>query len=455
MYNTTNKYKKKLRSIMFKWVELKINSGSTNIIFKDQNQFFYWPTELNISAYHSMSKRKKERIQNSLVLKLFYKHFCHFLPWNYVFEVQKTKERIDSLFSSNLFFQMPEGLGRYYGNLCKIFKKISQSVFSLSISCQVTYGACCIQDCLAKNFCSSILIHYGHSCLISILNCIVSVIYIFIEIKYDFLFLIQSIKGIFSKQRDRLMLTSTIQFSSELKLIKVHLSKIFRLLTIPQTKPLSPGEVLGCTSFLTKNQSGVIYIGDGKFHIESVLYFNPNIKIIQFNPFTRSLILIGFKFTEILTERENFIEKGVFFSRSCNFIFGGLGRQGNTKILKTLKFLAELKKMKNSIYITTEIETNRLEILSGNLNNLWVQLSCPRISLDWGFYFKNLVITPFEFSILTRSTKWRKNFIPMDFYSKPGKFWSSYSVHKKQFVVNIATDFYLLFKKYNYFKNFI
>ena len=111
--------------------------------------------------------------------------------------------------------------------------------------------------------------------------------------------------------------------------------------------------------------------------------------------------------------------------------------------------------MKNNIFITTEIETSRLETLSGNLNNLWVQLSCPRISLDWGFYFKNLVITPFEFSILTRSTKWNKNFIPMDFYSKIGKFWSSYSLHKKQFVVKIVFDFYLIFKKYKYFKNFI
>ena len=440
---------------MINWTKYEINRGIANKTFKNQNQVFYWPIELEISSNHFISKIRKPKIRNSIVLKLFYKHFCHFLPWNYVFEVQKTKERIDSLFSSNLFFQLPEGLGRYYEKLCDIFKKISQSVFSLSVSCQVTYGACCIQDCLAKKFCFSIVIHYGHSCLISILNCIVSVIYIFIEIKYDFLFLIEGIKGIFCRQRDRLMVTSTIQFSSQLKLIKGYMSKMFRFLTIPQTKPLSPGEVLGCTSFLTKDQSGVIYIGDGKFHIESVLYFNPNIKIIQFNPFTRSLILIGFKFTETLAERENFIEKGLFFSRSCNFIFGGLGRQGNTKILKTLNFLADQKKMKNNIFITTEIETSRLETLSGNLNNLWVQLSCPRISLDWGFYFKNLVITPFEFSILTRSTKWNKNFIPMDFYSKIGKFWSSYSLHKKQFVVKIVFDFYLIFKKYKYFKNFI
>ena len=438
---------------MEKWINFKVNKRFKESI-ETINFKFFLLSEFNILIKYSMLHEKKIKKCNSLILKLFYKYFCKILPSNYIFEIRKTKQRVDTLFSSNLFLQFPEGMRKFYEDLKKIFKKISKTIFSIAVSCQITYGACCIQDCLAKIFCSTLVIHYGHSCLISILNCIVSIIYIFIEVKYDFSFLTETVREIFTKKNDKLMITSTIQFSSELKLIKSCLSKIFNILHIPQTKPLSPGEVLGCTSFSTKNQSGVLYIGDGKFHIESVLFFNPNVKIVQFNPLNRSIVQIGFKFIEAIVEREYFIEKGLFFSKSCNIIFGALGRQGNMKILKTVKFLAGLRKIKPNIFITTEIDSNRLGTLSGNFNNIWVQLSCPRISLDWGFYFKNLIITPFEFAILTRSVKSNPKFIPMDFYSKIGKFWTSYSTLKIHFIVEVERKF-LNLKKYNYFKNFI
>jgi len=438
--------------IMLKWCDFKLNIKFIKNIEKFDD---YWPIELNISVKKFKFYNKKKKNTDSLILKLFLRLFSQILPYNYVFEVKKTKERIGELFLNKMFIQLPEGMTKYFSILRRIFGKISHSVSVLYLSCQITYGACCIQDCLGKNFGSSIVFHYGHSCLVSILNCILSVVYIFIEIKYDFSFLIQTIREFFCTDRDRLMITSTVQFSSELKIIKVYISMLFNILEIPQTKPLSPGEVLGCTSFLTEDQSGVVYIGDGKFHIESVLFFNPNIKIIQFNPFNKLLTLLGFKFTEIIIERESFIEKAIFFPKSCNFIFGALGRQGSVKILKTITFLATAHQIKPIIYVGTEINNNRLNTINGNFSNLWVQLSCPRISLDWGHYFKNLVITSFEFSIFMRSTKINKNFIPMDFYSKIGNFWTSYSGLKIQFNLHIPKKKYLIYKKYNYFKNFI
>jgi len=439
---------------MLEWCEFKLNKRFMKIMQNTERSDNFWPLELNIPIKKFKLYFKKKKKSDSIVLKLFLKYFSQILPHNYIFEVEKTKKRIRNLFLNKIFIQLPEGMTVYFDKLNKIFKKVSQSVSVLYLSCQITYGACCIQDCLAKSFGSSIVFHYGHSCLVSILNCIVSIIYIFIEIKYDFSFLIERVKGLFCTDRDKLMITSTVQFSSELQLIKVYLSIIFKSLEIPQTKPLSPGEVLGCTSFSTGNQSGVIYIGDGKFHIESVLFFNPNVKIIQFNPFTRCLILLGFKFTEIIIERENFIEKAIFSPRSCNFFFGAL-RQGSVKILKTINFLANMNKIKPVIYIGTEINSNRLNMINGNISNLWVQLSCPRISLDWGHYFKSIILNPFEFSVFMRSTKLNKNFVPMDFYSKMGNFWTSYSKLKMEFAIYNPRKKYLVFIKYNYFKNFI
>lgn len=439
---------------MYFWIDFKLNS---KFVKKDNNYeyAFLWPLEIIISTNQIKSKTSDSEKYNSHLLILFFKYFSKILPRNYEFEVLKAKKRINDLTSSKLFFQLPEGTTKYFENLNKIFGITSRSLFSTSVSCQITYGACCIQDCLAKYMGFSIIFHYGHSCLVSILNCIIWIIYIFIEIKYDFSFLLESIGEIFCPEKDKISLTSTIQFSSELKLIKIFLSQTFMILNIPQTKPLSPGEILGCTSFETENNSCILYIGDGKFHIESVLLFNPNIKIVQFNPFKRSLVLLGFKFTETLNERVNFIENSLFLPRQINLIFGVLGRQGSIKILRTIQSLASQKRFKKNVYMATEIENDRLNILNGNSKDLWVQLSCPRLSLDWGFYFKNILLTPFEFGILTKTTKIYNNFFPMDFYSKIGKFWGSYSILFLQFKLEYSKEYYLLTKKYNYFKNFI
>lgn len=58
---------------------------------------------------------------------------------------------------------------------------------------------------------------------------------------------------------------------------------------LPQVKPRSKGEVLGCTSpDLSKDtEKGdmAIFIGDGRFHIESTMIKNPHLVFFQFNPY--------------------------------------------------------------------------------------------------------------------------------------------------------------------------
>ena len=167
------------------------------------------------------------------------------------------------------------------------------------------------------------------------------------------------------------------------------------------------------------------------------------------------MTLLGFKSLETLSERECFIEKAIFSLKSCNFIFGVLGRQGNMKILKTIKFLAIKKKLQQNTYTTAEISNKNLNILNRNSKEIWVQLSCPRLSLDWGFFFKNLLLTPFEFGVLTRSTKFKKNNVPMDFYSQKGKFWSNYLALKTKFNIAKPVKIFFIYKHHTYLKNFI
>ncbi|KER18591.1 hypothetical protein T265_15955, partial [Opisthorchis viverrini] len=71
--------------------------------------------------------------------------------------------------------------------------------------------------------------------------------YIFVDIGIDLLHFIDTLKANFEKG-SRLAVVSTIQFVTSLQAAKSPLEQHGFKMIIPQSSPLSPGEVLGCTS---------------------------------------------------------------------------------------------------------------------------------------------------------------------------------------------------------------
>lgn len=112
----------------------------------------------------------------------------------------------------------------------------------------VTYGACCVDDYTAIALGADLLIHYGHSCLIPIDQTNgIKVLYIFVDIKIDSLHFVDSIKLNFpitstSTTPKKLALVSTIQFVATLHSVANELRECGYEVSIPQTKPLSPGK---------------------------------------------------------------------------------------------------------------------------------------------------------------------------------------------------------------------
>jgi 2-(3-amino-3-carboxypropyl)histidine synthase len=47
---------------------------------------------------------------------------------------------------------------------------------------------------------------------------------------------------------------------------------------LPQCKPLSPGEILGCTAPKLTETDALIYVGDGRFHLESIMIANETVE---------------------------------------------------------------------------------------------------------------------------------------------------------------------------------
>ena len=46
----------------------------------------------------------------------------------------------------------------------------------------------------------------------------------------------------------------------------------------------------------------------------------------------------------------------------------------------------------------------------------WVQIACPRLSIDWGQFFDRPLLTPYEAMVSLKEVAWQNEY-PMDFYS--------------------------------------
>ena len=68
----------------------------------------------------------------------------------------------------------------------------------------------------------------------------------------------------------RVAFVSTIQFVASLQSAAMQLKGEGYAASVPKSSPLSPGEILGCTS-PTIDADVVVYLGDGRFHLESAM----------------------------------------------------------------------------------------------------------------------------------------------------------------------------------------
>ncbi|XP_058436063.1 2-(3-amino-3-carboxypropyl)histidine synthase subunit 1 isoform X3 [Marmota monax] len=278
----------------------------------------------------------------------------------------------------------------------------------------VTYGACCVDDFTARALGADFLVHYGHSCLVPMDTSIQDfrVLYVFVDIRIDTTHFLDSIRLTFPPA-SALALVSTIQFVSTLQSAAQELKAEYRM-TVPQCKPLSPGEILGCTSpRLPKEVEAIVYLGDGRFHLESVMIANPNVPAYRYDPYSKVLSREHYDHQCMQTTRQEAIATARS-AKSWGLILGTLGRQGSPKILEYLESQLQALGLPFVRLLLSEIFPSKLNLLPEV--DVWVQVACPRLSIDWGTAFSKPLLTPYEAAVALRNISWQQPY-PMDFYA--------------------------------------
>lgn len=218
--------------------------------------------------------------------------------------------------------------------------------------------------------------------------------------------------------------------------------------TIPRSKPLSPGEILGCTAPLLGDVDALIYLGDGRFHLESIMIANPSVPAFRYDPYSKKITRELYNHEEMRTVRDDAVKKarksiaaisqisslhGIAAQADENpiwgIILGTLGRQGSFKQMQAITH--QLSTSKTAIpyipILLSELSPAKLALFNPYIST-FIQTACPRLSIDWGYAFDKPLLSPYETAVAVGQAKgWmneekdgreraRGGRYPMDFY---------------------------------------
>lgn len=346
------------------------------------------------------------------------------LPNNYSFEIHKTIHRIRELDAKIVGLQFPEGLLLFATTISDLLRKYTNCK-DVVILGDVSYGACCVDDLSAKALGCDLLIHYGHSCLVPVTECVIPMLYIFVHIGFDMQHFLSILKTNFTHD-SKIAIIGTIQFVDTLQKLKSSIEQEFTNVYIPQARPLSPGEVLGCTSpKLELDSASLIYIGDGRFHLESVMIANPHLEAYRYDPYTKRMTTESYDHASMRQLRQAAVTAGKQATR-YGIILGTLGRQGSSRILRRLLAGIRVACKQCVVILVSEITRDKLQTLERGGVECWIQIACPRLSIDWGHCFGRCpLLNAYEGMVAVGMTTWREQY-PMDYYARNGGEWTNY-----------------------------
>lgn len=160
----------------------------------------------------------------------------------------------------------------------------------------------------------------------------IKTLYVFVDIGIDVQHFIATVRKNFEKG-SKLVLVGVIQFVQAIQSARRELDLDY-ILNVPQAKPLSPAEILGCTSpQLPKDEDALIFVGDGRFHLESIMIHNPDLAAFRYDPYDKKFTRERYDHADMHSLRKHAIETAKKAKR-FGLILGTLGRQGSTSILE-------------------------------------------------------------------------------------------------------------------------
>ncbi|OIR58690.1 MAG: diphthamide biosynthesis protein [Amphiamblys sp. WSBS2006] len=342
------------------------------------------------------------------------------IPAKYDFEIRKTLWAIEKHRAGVVGLQFPEGLLHFSVLIAAILEEFSPQRIATVILGDVSYGACCVEDYGSSQIGCDLLVHYGHSCLIPAPASQTRTLYVFVKIAVDTSdTLVRFISENFTKEHV-LCIVTTVQFVDAVHSLRTCLQQNGYTVVVPQTKPLSRGEILGCTSPTVDSIDAAIYFGDGDFHLEAFIMSNPQKAVYAYSPYTDTVTKGSYDVARIHRERRGDIAE-IKNAKTVGVVVSMLGRQGNMALLGRVKAALVDAGLTPIVVLIPQVDPSKLARIRSV--DCWVVIVCPRLVLDWRRHFEKPMLTPYELFVALGRTEWREIY-PLEYYAADSGEWN-------------------------------
>lgn len=123
---------------------------------------------------------------------------------------------------------------------------------------------------------------------------------------------------------------------------------------------------------------------------------NPHLPAFRYDPYSRTLTSESYDVSGMMGARSSSIAEAATAVR-WGVILGTLGRQGNTSLLGRVEAALDAAGRSHFVLLLSEVTPARLRAFPDV--QAWVQIACPRLSVDWGGGFDAPLLTPYELEV--------------------------------------------------------
>jgi len=140
----------------------------------------------------------------------------------------------------------------------------------------------------------------------------------------------------------------------------------------------------------------------------------------RYDPYSRKMTRETYSHEEMLDMRSTAINTSKK-AKKWGLILGALGRQGNPHILTMIENHLNQQSIPFVNLLLSEIFPGKLAMFEDV--DCWVQVACPRLSIDWGYAFPRPLLTPYEALVVLGAKQGWENedgVYPVDYYANNG-----------------------------------
>jgi len=319
------------------------------------------------------------------------------------FEEERLKEEIRKRGAKRVLFQLPEGLKAEAPRLALIAEKMGAVAI---VSADPCYGACDLAVQEVQNLGADLLVHYGHSEMMSQQR--LPTIYIEAKTALSLKPAVQKALLVLQSWK-HIGLVTTVQHVDMLGEARTTLLEAGKSVAVGDTGRLKyAGQVTGCdysnAAAITKDVEAFLFVGGGRFHAIGVALATSKPTVVA-DPYEERAYSIDAEAQKIKKQRWTSIQEA---QKAQNFgVLIGL-KSGQKRLDAAMQVKEKLEKKGKKITFLAVREVTPEALMQFPTIDSFVNTACPRIALDDANKFQKPVLTVPEALVITGELTWEE-----------------------------------------------